>query len=708
MKIRKWVLFLTLCFLLIPIHVWAEEKDEKVTPRHVESGGVKLESKVYDWNQYEPVTYIKDSWNPLSSANLDKALNQSANFFFSLTKMVASLVDTAIDKLYSLSLINDAADDIADVSEAVYDNLAETLGMMLIIVAVVQIFYYYSAERSGGKAGKTTMALLAVIAFGTIWFSNASHYIKSMNALSNEAQGLIMTAGTTLADEKVQKGQEFQGSLAILRNSYFNLVVKKSYLIMNYGTPDEKEITKDDKKDKHRINDLLEYNTSEAGYKKREEMVRNEATEIKNVYMSPSTVTAKVGIAFCSFLFSLILGIPLLILAFLNPGLQILVLIFSLILGISLLLSLLPYFAHSGWKNFEKIAGLFLTKAFIGLAILFIFVIVQLMERFIPSTTPDMYMLNVIATAASMFIAYKFRDKIIATATGGRITSVDGGAAKQIYEKGIKEPAAKATQWTKQIAAATVGGTTGAAVIRSTGTSNTTGNAAEKLQARSATRNTQTNQEAKTSQQEKKNGKTEAPQTSKLARLRKRAVNLPADLKDKMNTAKEMVKEDAPLHAKHKAATVKDKAIQAKENVVTMPKRVRDTIQKDRSQGQAERSERAGTRQQRREQLQSEIQKMNRKPTQTTQTPSITSERKTTVRTPQERQTTQIIKKPTEQPTDGVEQPARPRKPQQILPTVPNTNSQEQQQRMQKLQVHEQPRASIERDRTAMRERNKE
>ncbi|WP_186324050.1 hypothetical protein, partial [Bacillus thuringiensis] len=79
-----------------------------------------------------------------------------------------------------------------------------------------------------------------------------------------------------------------------------------------------------------------------------------------------------------------------------------------------------------GWKNFEKIAGLFVAKAFIGLAILFIFVVVQLMEKFIPSNTPDMYMLNIIATAASMYVGYKFRDKIIATATGGRITAIDG------------------------------------------------------------------------------------------------------------------------------------------------------------------------------------------------------------------------------------------------------------------------------------------
>ncbi|WP_144519960.1 CD3337/EF1877 family mobilome membrane protein, partial [Bacillus thuringiensis] len=351
MKIKKWLIGVVLWLIFLPIRVGAEETNDKVIPKHIESGGIKLESKVYDWNQYEPVTYIKDSLNPFSSETIDKAFNQTANFFFSLTKIVASLVDTAIDKLYSLSLIDDAADDVASVSQAVYENLYESIGIMLIIIAVVQIFYYYSTERSGGKAGRTTITLLAVIAFATIWFSNASYYTKAMNSVSNEIQGLIMKAGTPLADKEIQSGEEFKGSLAILRNSYFNLVVKKSYLIMNYGTPNEKEITKDDKKDENRINDLLQYKTNKEGYKKREDIVKLESEKLENIYMSPSTLTSKVGVAFCSFLFSLILGIPLLVLAFLSPGIQILILVFSLVFGISLLLSLLPYFANSGWKN---------------------------------------------------------------------------------------------------------------------------------------------------------------------------------------------------------------------------------------------------------------------------------------------------------------------------------------------------------------------
>ncbi|MEI4615978.1 CD3337/EF1877 family mobilome membrane protein [Bacillus cereus] len=707
MKIKKWLIGVMLWLIFLPIRVGAEETNDKVIPKHIESGGIKLESKVYDWNQYEPVTYIKDSLNPFSSETIDKAFNQTANFFFSLTKIVASLVDTAIDKLYSLSLIDDAADDVANVSQAVYENLYESIGIMLIIIAVVQIFYYYSTERSGGKAGRTTITLLAVIAFATIWFSNASYYTKAMNSVSNEIQGLIMKAGTPLADKEIQSGEEFKGSLAILRNSYFNLVVKKSYLIMNYGTPDEKEIKKDDKKDENRINDLLQYKTNKEGYKKREDIVKLESEKLENIYMSPSTLTSKVGVAFCSFLFSLILGIPLLVLAFLSPGIQILILVFSLIFGISLLLSLLPYFANSGWKNFEKIAGLFVAKAFIGLAMLFIFVVVQLMEKFIPSNTPDMYMLNIIATAASMYVGYKFRDKIIATATGGRITAIDGGAVQQMYERGIKQPAAKATEWTKQIAAKSVAGPASAAITtRSTGTiSMSHGNAAAQLQARNASRSRQ-HSPGKAPEQTQKKGTPEAPQVSTLARLRKRAVNMPADIKDKLQTAKEAVKEDVPLQAQHKVATVKDKAKQAKENVVNMPKRMRNTMQEDQRQGQIERSTNATERQKRRAQLRAELKELRGEANQPTQSDVSSPERKETVRTSQEQYQQTLPKQGVEASTP--ERPVRRRQAQSITAEHAPQSQTEQQKTLQTSQVQEPPQIRVEQDRNAVRKRSKE
>ncbi|MBJ8031249.1 CD3337/EF1877 family mobilome membrane protein [Bacillus cereus group sp. N21] len=593
MKIRKfWMVFVLLfAFVFIPSHILADDKDLKVKPRNVESGGVKIESQVYDYDQYEALTHIEDSWNPFSSETLDRALNSTANFFFNLTKITAELIDTAIEELYSLNAIDRVADKVANVSDLLYDNLYESLGILLFVIAVLQIFFYYTFEGNSMKAGRTTFTLFAVIAVSMIWFSNAGYYLKTMNGLSNQVQGQVMKAGIPFSDNKVTKGKELEGSLAILRNTYFDLVVYKSYLLMNYGTPDEKKILKEDK---NRIKNLLEYKTNKDGYKEREKIVEKEANDLDNSYMSPSTVSGKIGVAFFSFLFAITLGIPFLVVAFLNIALQILILAFAIVLGVSLILSILPSLSQSGWKNFEKLIGIALMKAFVGLAILFMFVVVQLMKDFFPPISQGMYMLNIIATAIVLFFVYKYKDKIIEVATGGRVSMDGANPVNQLYNKGVKQPASKATQLAKMA----VGGAAGY----------TAGKVQERISNRKGQNDSQNEQ--KVAENGKGTGvggvqeqRSNARKTGKLAQFRKKALNLPADLKDKAKTAKEAVTEDLPLNAKHAA-------LKAKDNVVSMPERAKKAMKKDLRHGERERQMNQQSRQQKREEKRAAVERM--------------------------------------------------------------------------------------------------
>ncbi|PEP39194.1 CD3337/EF1877 family mobilome membrane protein [Bacillus pseudomycoides] len=642
MKYRKYLITFVLMFvcIFIPTHILADDKNIKVEPQNVESGGVKLQSKIYDYEQYEAVTYIEDSWNPFSSETLDRALNAIANLFFSLTKMTASLIDTAIEELYGLNAVDRVADKVANVSDLLYDNLYQSLGILLFVIAVLQIFFYYSFERNSMKAARTTFSLFAVIAVSMIWFSNASYYLKTMNSLSNEMQGQVMKAGIPFSGEKVKKGEELKGSLAILRNTYFDLVVYKSYLLMNYGTPDEKKIV-DDKDKKDRITKFLEYKTNKEGYKEREKIAKKEATELDNVFMSASTVSGKIGVAFFSFLFSIILGIPFLVIAFLNIGLQILLLAFAIVLGVSLLLSILPAFSQSGWKNFEKLIGIALMKGFIGLAILFMFVIVELMKSFFPSVSQGMYMLNIVATAVVLFFVYKYRDKIIEVATGGRVSLEGANPMNQLYNKGVKQPASKATQLAKMA----VGGVAGY----------TAGKVQERISNRKGQNDSQNDPQI--AQNNKGAGvggvqeqRANARKTGKLAQFRKKALNLPADLKDKAKTAKEAVTEDLPLNAKHAA-------LKAKDNVVNMPEKAKKAMKKDLRQGERERQMNQQERQQRRTEKRAAVERMEQAHAQSAVSKQEQpSNSKREIRTQQQDRKPQI-KTPSEKPQLKKEQP---------------------------------------------------
>ncbi|NPC90882.1 hypothetical protein HOO54_01005 [Bacillus sp. WMMC1349] len=175
--------------------------------------------------------------------------------------------------------------------------------------------------------------------------------------------------------------------------------------------------------------------------------------------MGQAGIPNKVGIAIFSLVFALILGIPLLLVAFANFVVQILVLAISVILPLSCIISFLPNFANSAWYAFGRLVGTFLMKAFIGMILLFTFLIISITGDLIPMDTPDQYMLNAFVTGLAIILMIKYRDKIVEFITAGRVVSVDAGMAKRAYEKGIRQPAERATNIARTAASAYLSGT---------------------------------------------------------------------------------------------------------------------------------------------------------------------------------------------------------------------------------------------------------
>lgn len=439
MFVKKVFAFLLLCLFSFSSLAVAEESTT-VKPREETSGGVILDGKQYDYNHYEVVTNVEGDWNPFTVEEIDKAMNGFANIIFSMTKIVAQLIDAGLELLYGLNFLDAWAEKISDVAKAIYDNLYQSFGVLFFVLAVLQIFFYYMMERNGTKALHATGSLAAVVILSVVWFSNSDYYLKALNGISDEAQGFVMKAGVALTDESVEQGEELAGSIAIVRNQYHDLIVRKPYLIMNYGTTVEEKILKDDP---NRIDELLATKTTKEGYEKRKVIVENEVTDKGNTYMTQSHIPMKIGIAFVSVIFSLLLGVPMLLIAFLNAGVQVLIMIITMVLPISLMISLLPRFANSGWYTFVRMLGLFLMKVFVGMFILLMFAITTIMYETIPMTSPARYMLNVVAVSMSIILMIKYRNKIIEFITAGQVTTVDGNTINHGYQK-VKQGATNA------------------------------------------------------------------------------------------------------------------------------------------------------------------------------------------------------------------------------------------------------------------------
>ncbi|MEC0723126.1 hypothetical protein P8882_23260 [Bacillus haynesii] len=467
-KTSKIILFalsvLVVFIFFIGSAAFADDASNKVQPQDVKQGGITLDSKRYSYDQYDAVTDVESSWNPFSEESINKNLNSLASITFGLTKMISSLVDTGLDWLYNVEVVNKFADRIGQISTILWENLYAAFGVLLFVIAVLYIFFQYLGQKSSMGAGKTTVRLITVIVVAFVWFANVGWFLKVMNNWSAEAQGLVMKAGNFVSNEQeIPKGQELEGSIALLRNQYFDISVYKPYLTMNYGTTDEAKLTKDDK---DRITNLLEYKLNKEGYEGRKKIATSEANELGNTMMGQAGIPKKVGISIFSLIFAVILGVPLLLVAFLNFVVQILVLAISLILPLSCVISFLPNFANSAWYAFGRLISTFLMKAFIGIILLFTFLIINITGEMIPMDTPDLYMLNAFVTAVAIILMIVYRDKVIEFITAGKVVSVDAGMAKSAYDKTIRQPAEKATKMAKTAASAYIAGGAAAAAQR--------------------------------------------------------------------------------------------------------------------------------------------------------------------------------------------------------------------------------------------------
>ncbi|EAG6968646.1 CD3337/EF1877 family mobilome membrane protein [Listeria monocytogenes] len=386
-------------------------------------GGIEILADKYDLDAYQSYMNDEFSLNPFSDKNVGPTLNGLANFFFWLTKLLFSMFDAGIELLYNVDAIDMLIDKISAVSESLWDILYGKLGATLVIIAVLWIFFEYAIKRNGGSAGRKALTLFLVLGISFGWFTHSAEYMRGLNKLSGELQGIVMSAGTKLmGSEDIPKGQEAEGSLALIRNTFFELTVLDPYLLMNYGTVDQAKI---EEKDSERIDVLLKNDLTEEGYKAVENYI--EANEKDNYYLSTDAYAYKMAVSFISIPGVLILGTPLLLISMVNLLLQLFALGISIILPVSFFVALLPNFGNSAWYSLGRLFGIFFAKIFVSIIILLMFVGIETIVIIAPITSIGTYLLNLILTAIVIYLLIRYRNEIIKFVTAGQVQMMDGG-----------------------------------------------------------------------------------------------------------------------------------------------------------------------------------------------------------------------------------------------------------------------------------------
>ncbi|MHC5548149.1 CD3337/EF1877 family mobilome membrane protein [Bacillus subtilis] len=438
------LLFLTVASA---VSVFSADGDTTTQPKVEKAGGVELKVKRFPISRYQ-------ANNEASDDLIKGAFVGLTNVTFSFAGNIVRVVDAGMDILYNLQPIDEFANSITNVSKSVYKTLKKNFGEALFIFTCGYVVYLFCVRGSAKEAMRRSILFICVMVIGGLWMSNAGYYMKALNALSVEAQGKLLTAGNGLVgivqDEgnfadgsAIEKGKEMEGTVAVMRNLYFDMALMKPFLIVNFGETSEAKINeKGDSKEKlSRVDKLLSYKLSEDGEKAKKDHIKDtEIRKYENESMTTGNVFAQLGESFIAVVASVVIGVPFLALAFFNFLLQIIALVIVFFVPFAFILAYVPQLAYSGFVTLGRLGSVYLLKAMLGVIVLFVYVICFMVDTLIPPNGFGKYLLNVTVLALILWIGFVKRDAIIKFVTAGKVVSVDNNMLENMRQN-VVQPA---------------------------------------------------------------------------------------------------------------------------------------------------------------------------------------------------------------------------------------------------------------------------
>jgi hypothetical protein len=196
-------------------------------------------------------------------------------------------------------------------------------------------------------------------------------------------------------------------------------MVKRPYLLLNYGSTEEADIVSEDP---NRVDKLLEIKPYTAeGKEMRSEIVTDEAKN-GNKQMSPEFSGERFGYLIITIISTIALSVPVLLLGIFKFLLQVWFLALVIFTAIPLVLSLIPSYSESALNHGKKIVGVLLMKAGLVLLIAVITGIVTLLYESVKVTNGvEGYAFVVFLICITIWGLFKYRTEIFEVASAGML-----------------------------------------------------------------------------------------------------------------------------------------------------------------------------------------------------------------------------------------------------------------------------------------------
>lgn len=320
------------------------------------------------------------------------------NIFWLIGATLSWLSGYVMEQAFNLDFISDAVgliskniQKLAGVNQNGFmsSGLFPSLAGLLILIMGVYLLYVGMFKRENSKALSQAVKFIILFVFGMGFIAYSSGYIGMINDFQQEMNDEVMDIGASLTltektnkasgDLKVGEDEEPSSSIRMsddsvvnMRQTLFDIQVRKPYLLLQYGESDESKLTTD------RINlvldhspyDVKEDDDKESEAEKREKAVKKEVTNEKtaNQNMSISMVGVRLGMVFLTLIINIVITICIFIFSGVLIFSQVLFIMFVYFLPVAIIFGLLPGRGSVIVSAFSKAFNAIMTK--VGITIL--------------------------------------------------------------------------------------------------------------------------------------------------------------------------------------------------------------------------------------------------------------------------------------------------------------------------------------------------
>lgn len=178
------------------------------------------------------------------------------NAVWSLNVLLGNFTMKIVQEAFELDFVSGVVTEVGSAiqniagfgpSGIMVNGLWSLLVTFIIVIVGAWATYVGMIKRETSRAWSGLLSSIIIFVFSLGFFSNASTILKGINDWSSNLQNDILAVSASIVNPGASYTQEEW--IATIRNQIFDLMVKKPYLLMQYGKTTV---------DEGRVNDLLE------------------------------------------------------------------------------------------------------------------------------------------------------------------------------------------------------------------------------------------------------------------------------------------------------------------------------------------------------------------------------------------------------------------------------------------------------------------